>query len=96
MDCAFVQPQSVTKDTVEMVQSLASAGQTVPEERGFGRGQWRASFNGHTLQVPFLPYLKGNVLCFCILFILAATYFSETQNLLRLKYSKTIVHLYFD
>lgn len=92
MDRAFVQPESTTKDTEEMVQSLCLLqGRQYLFERGFGRGQWRASFNGRTLQVPFLLSLKGNVLCFCILFILAATSFSQTQNLLHLKYRNILI-----
>lgn len=96
MDCAFVQPRSVTNDTEEMMQSLC-----VPQdkqylfERGSGRGHWRALVNGHTLQVPSLLSLKGNILRVSIPFILAATSFSQTQNLLYLKYGKTIVHWYF-
>lgn len=97
MDCAFGQPLSMTKDTEEMAQSLClRQRKQYLFERGFGRGQGRASFNGRTRQVPFLLSLKGNILCFCILFILVATSFSQTQNLLHLKYSKTIVHQYFD
>lgn len=87
----------MTKDTEKMVQSLClRQRKQYLFEWGFGRGQGRASFNGHTLQVPFLLPLKGNILCFCILFILVATSFSQTQNLLHLKYSKTIVQQYFD
>jgi len=84
----------MTKDTEGMVESLCLLqGKQYLSKRGFGRGRGRASFNGHMCQVPFLLSLKGNTLCFCILFISVATSFSQPQNLLHLK---TTAHQYFD